>query len=84
VSHSGFTWVEELIRLQNEKIDETHREFVRLVNNCTSSSKKDFPSQSNILFKHTQKHVASEEIIMKILGDAFIAEHTVEHARVLD
>lgn len=64
-------------------MDETHREFVDLVNRLESASSTTFPALFEELLKHTREHFKSEEALMEQSGFPAIREHKAEHQRVL-
>lgn len=64
-------------------MDRNHREFVELVNSMAEASHATFAYLYSDLLNHTRAHFASEEVMMRRSGFPEIAEHSREHARVL-
>lgn len=66
-----------------DEMDDTHREFVTLLNQLDTASKSDFIPLFAQLLEHTQTHFDTEEAWMKTCGFSAIREHISEHKRVL-
>jgi hemerythrin len=64
-------------------MDQTHREFIAIVNRCQGLNKADFMALFDELFEHTREHFASEKRLMEESGFPAIREHDDEHRRVL-
>lgn len=81
---SALPWTDAL-RLQHDEIDDTHAEFVALLNALqTALAGADPGAAFAELLRHTEAHFAMEEAWMAELG--FDAEncHSRQHAMVLD
>ena len=64
-------------------MDETHREFVDLVNRLGEADKQQFISLFDELLRHTQAHFDAENLLMDESGFPAAREHKDEHQRVL-
>lgn len=64
-------------------MDETHREFVDLVNRMETSGKAAFIQLFVELVHHTENHFAAENALMQACGFPALREHMDEHQRVL-
>ncbi len=76
-------WDDKLFRLGLEIMDDTHREFVSLVNQLSDAPDKEIGALFNQLIKHTQQHFLQEEKLMIESRFASFAEHRDEHQRIL-
>ncbi|MBF0220108.1 MAG: hemerythrin [Gammaproteobacteria bacterium] len=74
---------EQRYLLGHEEMDQTHREFVILLNRLNSASKHDFIPLFAELLAHTETHFATETDWMQAYAFAAIREHQSEHERVL-
>lgn len=74
---------EQRLRLGREQMDNTHREFVDLVNRLGQADKAEFATLYRALIEHTRAHFDAEQVLME--GSRFPAtgEHRSEHQRVL-
>lgn len=64
-------------------MDETHREFVRLVNQLASEPGETFASLFDTFIQHCQQHFDQEELLMRESSFSAYAEHRDEHQRIL-
>ena len=64
-------------------MDQTHREFVDLVNRLAEVRGDDFAALYAELVAHTRAHFDAEEALMVQSGFPAINEHRADHARVL-
>jgi hemerythrin-like metal-binding protein len=64
-------------------MDETHREFVDLVNRLGVAPKAEFMRLFEELFSHTQAHFENENRLMEASGFPAMREHSDEHQRIL-
>ena len=64
-------------------MDDTHREFVSLVNQCATADDQAFAVLFNKLIAHTQLHFQLEENLMTESKFPAYAEHRDEHQRIL-
>ncbi len=74
---------EERYLLGVSAMDETHREFVELVNRLGSAEKAAFIALFDELVRHTEQHFENENELMRETAFPAIREHTDEHQRVL-
>ena len=70
-------------QLDHTQMDQTHREFVDLVNQIESCDQAAFKAGFQALVTHTEAHFAAEQLLMEQSGFPATAEHTGEHQRVL-
>ena len=78
------TWSENLA-MRVEFMDETHREFIDLVNmisHCVDRPQLILLYQQ--LIEHTQQHFQREEQVMQETQFSAIGEHQADHRRVLN
>jgi hemerythrin-like metal-binding protein len=64
-------------------MDQTHLEFIDLVNQLGLAQEQNFVVLFSQLLEHTENHFSSEMQLMQETGFAAIREHTDEHLRVL-
>jgi len=76
-------WDEARFRLGVLEMDQTHWEFVQLLNNLDLVPAERFPDLFAELIRHTQEHFANEDRLMEESGFPAIREHQGEHRRVL-
>jgi hemerythrin-like metal-binding protein len=69
--------------LQVTAMDETHREFVNLINRMEATNQREFTGLFERLLKHTQNHFDAEQRIMEESKFPAIGEHRDDHLRVL-
>jgi hemerythrin len=74
---------EECYVLGIDSMDQTHREFVDLVNQLAASDEAAFIPLLRQLVEHTHAHFAAEESLMVRCAFPATAEHRADHARVL-
>jgi len=74
---------EERYLLGVAQMDDTHREFVELVNQLGEAAKPDFIRLFAELLAHTESHFESENALMQESAFPAIGEHRDEHQRVL-
>ncbi len=70
-------------RLGVSTMDQTHHEFITLVNRLTVSDRDGFITLFAKLVQHTHAHFESEAALMQQSNFPAIREHTDEHQRVL-
>lgn len=70
-------------RLGVEQMDQTHSEFIALINRLAGSDRDDFIRLFDELVRHTRAHFASEARLMELYRFPAIREHSDEHQRVL-
>ena len=78
-----FEWNDDQYLLGVEEMDETHREFVVLVNALEGVRGDAFAAAFAQLLSHTKAHFANEDQLMEQSGFAATTEHRGEHRRVL-
>jgi hemerythrin-like metal-binding protein len=69
--------------LGNPGMDQTHREFVDLVNLLESADRAAFVDGYAHLLAHTEAHFEAERTLMQKTGFPAQREHTDEHQRVV-
>lgn len=70
-------------RLDHAQMDDTHREFVELVNRIEQCGQVAFIDGFRQLVTHTEAHFANEQLLMEQSKFPATAEHVGEHQRVL-
>jgi hemerythrin len=78
-----FEWREEFV-LGNERMDQTHREFVVLVDALLTAGDADLPARFDEFLQHTEAHFAEELKSMHACQFPPIHCHEGEHDRVLE
>lgn len=76
-------WDDARFLLRVSEMDETHREFVALVNQLDAASDRDFPALFHAFIEHCQQHFEQEEQLMRETGFSAYAEHRDDHQRIL-
>ena len=76
-------WNDECFRLGMDVIDDTHVEFVELVNAMEPADGEEFIHLFDSLITHTRKHFDQENRLMIESDFPALAEHRHEHERVL-
>ena len=74
---------EERYRLGVPQMDDTHREFVTIINRLGVSAKAVFIPRFGELVRHTELHFAAEDALMQASAFPAMQEHMDEHRRVL-
>jgi hemerythrin-like metal-binding protein len=74
---------ETAYRLGHAPMDDTHREFVALVNALAVAAGDDFASGFDALVAHTERHFDAEQRLMQRFAFPATTEHRGEHQRVL-
>ena len=74
---------EQSYLLEVSQMDDTHREFVELLNALDSADKPGFIRLFGKLLAHTEAHFQIENALMRESGFPAIREHMDEHQRVL-
>jgi hemerythrin len=64
-------------------MDDTHREFIELLNSLNACSGSDFPALFNQLVEHTEAHFEMEKALMLESGFPAREEHVGDHQRIL-
>lgn len=70
-------------QLGHAQMDQTHSEFINLVNRIAEAGKQEFASLFNQLVEHTKAHFEQENEWMEETAFPAMAEHQGEHRRVL-
>lgn len=65
------------------RMDETHRDFISLLNRLNGASLEELPALFAKLVEHTERHFAEEDRWMLESGFIPIVIHRDEHERVL-
>ena len=76
-------WDDERFVLGVEEMDNTHIEFVDLINCMSNASDAEFVYLFDQLLQHTRAHFDAESRLMMQHGFPATAEHQGEHQRVL-
>ena len=76
-------WNDDQYLLGVEEMDETHREFVVLLNALGGLKGEAFAAAFEQLLLHTRAHFANEDRLMAESGFPATTEHRGEHRRVL-
>jgi hemerythrin len=76
-------WHDKLFILGVADMDNTHVEFVDLVNRMENSTNAEFILLFERLLEHTRAHFEHENRLMTAHGFPAISEHRGEHERVL-
>ena len=82
-SMSIIDWDNKFFLLDLDVMDDTHREFVSLVNQLSDASDKEFGALFSQLIAHTQQHFLQEEKLMTESRFPAFAEHKDEHQRII-
>ncbi len=69
--------------LDMPEMDETHREFLALLNLLAEAKGHEFEKLFLQLFEHTEQHFAREKELMEESGFPALGEHVDEHRRIL-
>jgi len=77
------SWDDDRFLLDVEIMDDTHKEFVILVNHLADSADSEFASRFDALISHTTSHFQREEQLMSESRFPAYAEHRDEHLRIL-
>ncbi len=64
-------------------MDQTHREFIVLLNSAAQADKKQFVHDYHRLLEHTRDHFDRENAVMQQCIFPALDEHRAEHRRVL-
>ena len=81
--HLLIEWNEETLGLGVSSMDQTHREFLQLLNQLDQASGQTFLELFTELLEHTRSHFEAEETMMVECRFPAIAEHQHEHRRIL-
>ena len=76
-------WNDDTLSVGITHMDNTHKEFIDLLNQCAAAPTDKFPALFNELLQHTQKHFENENKMMEESGFPPIIIHQGEHARIL-
>jgi len=76
-------WDDASFLLGITSMDDTHRQFVSLLNDLSSADNNDFADLFDQLIEHTRQHFQREEALMTEYHFPAYAEHKDEHQRVL-
>jgi len=76
-------WDEQRFRLGVDAMDDTHYEFVELVNETERASSASFPRLFDTLVEHTRDHFERERKLMIKSRFPALSEHCGDHERVL-
>ena len=76
-------WENDSFLLHMPIMDETHKEFVVLVNQLSAASDKEFAALFEHFIEHTKQHFMQEESFMIETDFPAYSEHRAEHQRIL-
>lgn len=76
-------WNDASFLLGITSMDDTHREFISLLNELSSADNNDFADLFDQLIEHTRQHFHREEALMTEYNFPAYVEHKDEHQRVL-
>ncbi|MEJ2464633.1 MAG: hemerythrin domain-containing protein [Candidatus Thiodiazotropha sp.] len=74
---------ETRLLLDMQQMDDTHREFVDLLNRLDSATKDEFISLFPTLIEHTRAHFDAEQRLMEESRFPATGEHRSDHQRVM-
>ncbi|MDJ0738529.1 MAG: hemerythrin domain-containing protein [Gammaproteobacteria bacterium] len=74
---------DDTLLLGVDDMDDTHREFVELVNRMGDADTVGFIELFPLLIAHTERHFENETSLMRQSGFPAIREHMDEHLRIL-
>jgi hemerythrin-like metal-binding protein len=77
-------WQDETLSVGNNSMDDTHKEFIELINLLDKADNEQFKSLFNELLEHTQAHFSRENDLMEKSGFPPTPIHQGEHERILD
>lgn len=78
-----FQWSDERFSVGNDEMDDTHKEFVELVNKLEQADDKTFASLFDELIRHTEEHFENESRLMAECNFPARGEHEGEHQKLL-
>jgi len=77
-------WREDSLSVGITGMDNTHKEFIDIINSLGQATDDQFPALFNRLLEHTQQHFQYEDIAMEKSGFPPKFIHRNEHYRILD
>ncbi len=77
-------WQEDSLSVGIASMDDTHREFIDIINRLGQATDDQFPALFRTLLEHTQQHFQNEDIAMEKSGFPPKFIHRNEHFRILD
>ncbi len=77
-------WHEGRLAVGITRMDETHKEFIDIINRLGQAADEHFLTLFNYLIEHTHNHFQDEDIAMENSGFPPIFVHRNEHYRILD
>ncbi len=80
---AAMQWVDAFV-LDNARMDETHREYVDMLNALDEAPEDQFMTGLDAFIAHTEAHFGQEDRWMKRTNFAPVNCHTTEHANVLE
>ncbi len=80
---SAIEWQDQRFLLGVDCMDNTHKEFVTLVNRLATAPDTGFADMFNELITHTRVHFLQEKELMLASKFPAYAEHNEEHMRIL-
>lgn len=76
-------WDDQAFLLGLPEMDDTHREFIQLLNELDAADNAAFPALFDQLIGHTQLHFQQEDRLMTESQFPAYSEHHGEHQRIL-
>jgi hemerythrin-like metal-binding protein len=76
-------WSDDNFLLGVDIMDNTHKEFITLLNLLLTATDTEFPELFNELVMHTEQHFMQEEKLMLESKFPAYIEHNSEHQRIL-
>lgn len=77
-------WHEDSLSVGITRMDETHKEFITIINRLGQAADEHFSALFNHLIEHTHDHFQNEDIAMENSEFPTIFVHCNEHFRILD
>lgn len=76
-------WTDDKFCVGNQEMDDTHKEFVDLLNEIDGASDDKFATLFDQLIEHTEAHFANESRLMSESSFPALGEHEGEHQKLL-
>ena len=80
---NGYPW-RESYALGHDQVDDTHREFVELIDAMMRADDDSFPGLMDRFIAHTREHFAQESALMARHAFPAVGCHEREHQEILD
>lgn len=83
----GLPWTDNFL-LGHARLDETHREFVAVVDRMLTCSDADFPAAMRAFIVHAEAHFGDEKAMMEATGfpatDCHVDDHNAVYSSALE